>query len=147
MATSLVPNKPALPELAAEHTRFWLGLWTDYLKQAYWQDDIGVMAQARFRAGLVQLAHLMTHRPVRVEYAKGTPAAGVSEDRRQADVIYLRPIAKPDEIRFAEALPKTRSGKIMRRLLREMVTSGTTSGDTSTLEDFSVLEKLRLDEE
>jgi acetyl-CoA synthetase len=59
----------------------------------------------------------------------------------------IGPIAKPDEIRFADALPKTRSGKIMRRLLREMVTSGTTSGDTSTLEDFSVLEKLRQDEE
>ncbi|MBC7398188.1 MAG: acetate--CoA ligase, partial [Bdellovibrionales bacterium] len=56
-------------------------------------------------------------------------------------------IAKPDEVRFAEALPKTRSGKIMRRLLREMVTTGTTSGDTSTLEDFSVLEKLRATEE
>jgi acetyl-CoA synthetase len=55
----------------------------------------------------------------------------------------IGPIARPDEIRFAEALPKTRSGKIMRRLLREMVTTGKTSGDTSTLEDFSVLEKLR----
>ncbi len=59
----------------------------------------------------------------------------------------IGPIAKPDEIRFADALPKTRSGKIMRRLLREMVTTGKTSGDTSTLEDFSVLEKLRLHDE
>jgi acetyl-CoA synthetase len=59
----------------------------------------------------------------------------------------IGPIAKPDDIRFADALPKTRSGKIMRRLLREMVTTGQTSGDTSTLEDFSVLEKLRQDEE
>jgi acetyl-CoA synthetase len=59
----------------------------------------------------------------------------------------IGPIAKPDEIRFADALPKTRSGKIMRRLLREMVTTGLTTGDTSTLEDFSVLEKLRLDDE
>ncbi|MBS1959614.1 MAG: acetate--CoA ligase [Bdellovibrionales bacterium] len=59
----------------------------------------------------------------------------------------IGPIAKPDDIRFADALPKTRSGKIMRRLLREMVTTGKTSGDTSTLEDFSVLEKLRQDEE
>src|SRR5690606_760566 len=52
-------------------------------------------------------------------------------------------IAKPDEIRFTDALPKTRSGKIMRRLLREIATSGNVSGDTTTLEDFSVLEKLR----
>lgn len=59
----------------------------------------------------------------------------------------IGPIARPDEIRFADALPKTRSGKIMRRLLREMVTTGTASGDTSTLEDFSVLEKLRSNDE
>ncbi len=59
----------------------------------------------------------------------------------------IGPIAKPDEIRFTDALPKTRSGKIMRRLLREMVTTGKTSGDTSTLEDFSVLEKLRANDE
>jgi acetyl-CoA synthetase len=59
----------------------------------------------------------------------------------------IGPIARPDEIRFADALPKTRSGKIMRRLLREMVTTGKASGDTSTLEDFTVLEKLRAGEE
>ncbi len=53
-------------------------------------------------------------------------------------------IAKPDDIRFTESLPKTRSGKIMRRLLREIVSgSHVVSGDTTTLEDFSVLEKLR----
>ena len=56
-------------------------------------------------------------------------------------------LARPDDIRFTEALPKTRSGKIMRRLLREIATEGTVSGDTTTLEDFSVLEKLREDEE
>jgi acetyl-CoA synthetase len=55
-------------------------------------------------------------------------------------------IAKPDEIRFTDALPKTRSGKIMRRLLRELAASGAVAGDVTTLEDFSVLEKLRLDE-
>ena len=56
-------------------------------------------------------------------------------------------IAKPDEIRFAEALPKTRSGKIMRRLLRELVSSGSVSGDTTTLEDLTVLEHLRQDDD
>jgi acetyl-CoA synthetase len=56
--------------------------------------------------------------------------------------------ARPDQIRFAEALPKTRSGKIMRRLLKEIAAGATeTKGDTSTLEDFSVLAKLRTDEE
>jgi acetyl-CoA synthetase len=56
-------------------------------------------------------------------------------------------IAKPDDIRFTDTLPKTRSGKIMRRLLRELAASGTVAGDTTTLEDFSVLEKLRDDDE
>lgn len=56
-------------------------------------------------------------------------------------------LARPDEIRFTDMLPKTRSGKIMRRLLREIATSGTVAGDVTTLEDFSVLEKLRADEE
>ena len=56
-------------------------------------------------------------------------------------------LAKPEEIRFTSSLPKTRSGKIMRRLLRELVSHGTISGDTTTLEDFSALEQLRTDEE
>jgi acetyl-CoA synthetase len=56
-------------------------------------------------------------------------------------------LAKPDDIRFTDALPKTRSGKIMRRLLRELASSGQVAGDVTTLEDFSVLEKLRDDEE
>jgi acetyl-CoA synthetase len=56
-------------------------------------------------------------------------------------------IAKPDDIRFTDVLPKTRSGKIMRRLLREIAASGTVAGDVTTLEDFSVLEKLRDDDE
>jgi len=55
--------------------------------------------------------------------------------------------AKPDEIRFTDALPKTRSGKIMRRLLRDLASGNATVGDTTTLEDFSVLAKLREDEE
>ena len=50
--------------------------------------------------------------------------------------------ARPEEIRFTEALPKTRSGKIMRRLLRELVTSNSVAGDVTTLEDMSVLTRL-----
>ncbi len=56
-------------------------------------------------------------------------------------------IAKPEEIRFTDALPKTRSGKIMRRLLRDIAAGAQTVGDTTTLEDLSVLAKLRDDEE
>jgi acetyl-CoA synthetase len=56
-------------------------------------------------------------------------------------------IAKPRDIRFTEALPKTRSGKIMRRLLRDIASGKQTVGDTTTLEDYSVLAKLREAEE
>ncbi len=50
--------------------------------------------------------------------------------------------ARPEQIRFSEALPKTRSGKIMRRLLREIVTSDKVTGDITTLEDLSVINRL-----
>ncbi|BCX48708.1 acetyl-coenzyme A synthetase [Haloferula helveola] len=52
-------------------------------------------------------------------------------------------IAKPDDIHFAPALPKTRSGKIMRRLLKELVGTGNVTGNTTTLEDFGVLANLK----
>jgi acetyl-CoA synthetase len=55
-------------------------------------------------------------------------------------------LARPDDIRFTEALPKTRSGKIMRRLLRQIASGDQTLGDTTTLEDLSVLSKLRDDD-
>jgi acetyl-CoA synthetase len=55
--------------------------------------------------------------------------------------------ARPDEIRFTDALPKTRSGKIMRRLLRDIASGAETLGDTTTLEDYSVLARLREEEE
>jgi len=51
-------------------------------------------------------------------------------------------VATPDEIRFAEALPKTRSGKIMRRLLKQIAAGNAITGDTTTLEDLSILAKL-----
>ena len=55
--------------------------------------------------------------------------------------------AKPEQIRFTDALPKTRSGKIMRRLLRDLASGKETVGDTTTLEDYSVLAALRESEE
>jgi len=71
----------------------------------------------------------------------------LGKDLRQWVAHEIGSFAKPEQIRFTDALPKTRSGKIMRRLLREIVTSNTVVGDVTTLEDFSVLEKLRGEEE
>jgi acetyl-CoA synthetase len=71
----------------------------------------------------------------------------LKEELRRHVAREIGALARPDEIRFTDALPKTRSGKIMRRLLREIASSGAVSGDTTTLEDFSVLEKLRAQEE
>jgi acetyl-CoA synthetase len=56
-------------------------------------------------------------------------------------------LARPEEIRFTDALPKTRSGKIMRRLLRDIAAGRESVGDTTTLEDYSVLARLREEEE
>jgi acetyl-CoA synthetase len=55
-------------------------------------------------------------------------------------------LAVPDDIRFTTSLPKTRSGKIMRRLLRDIAAGRETVGDTTTLEDYSVLARLRKEE-
>jgi acetyl-CoA synthetase len=80
---------------------------------------------------------------------KGSTQASdeLKNDLRQHVVKEIGALARPDEIRFTESLPKTRSGKIMRRLLRDIAAHSQTVGDTSTLEDISVLAKLREDEE
>jgi acetyl-CoA synthetase len=75
-----------------------------------------------------------------------TPSAGLKTELRDHVSEHIGAIAKPDEVRFAEALPKTRSGKIMRRLLKEIASGKTVTGDTTTLEDFSVLAKLSEEE-
>jgi acetyl-CoA synthetase len=75
------------------------------------------------------------------------PSEDVKNQLRQWVAKEIGAIAKPDDIRFAEALPKTRSGKIMRRLLRELASGGEVKGDTTTLEDLSVIAKLRTDDE
>ncbi len=75
-----------------------------------------------------------------------TPSDTLKEELRQHVAKEIGALARPDDLRFADALPKTRSGKIMRRLLREIATSGSVAGDVTTLEDFSVLEKLREEE-
>ena len=76
-----------------------------------------------------------------------SPSDALNQELLNHVVKEIGALARPDEIRFTDALPKTRSGKIMRRLLREIATSGTVAGDVTTLEDFSVLEKLRAEEE
>lgn len=71
----------------------------------------------------------------------------LKEELRKHVAKEIGAMAKPDDIRFTDMLPKTRSGKIMRRLLRDIASGTKTVGDTTTLEDFSVLAKLREDEE
>ena len=75
------------------------------------------------------------------------PSPELKEKLREHVTKEIGALARPDDLRFADMLPKTRSGKIMRRLLREIATSGSVAGDVTTLEDFSVLEKLRSEEE
>jgi len=78
------------------------------------------------------------------------PSAEIKQQLVQHVVKEIGALARPDEIRFSDALPKTRSGKIMRRLLKEIATGGVATGDTTTLEDLGVLSRLaaaREDEE
>jgi acetyl-CoA synthetase len=75
------------------------------------------------------------------------PTDEIKTELREHVVKEIGALARPDEIRFTEALPKTRSGKIMRRLLRDIASGRQTTGDTTTLEDFSVLARLREEEE
>jgi acetyl-CoA synthetase len=79
------------------------------------------------------------------------PGADASDDLRKALRAHvgeeIGAIAKPDQIRFTGALPKTRSGKIMRRLLRDIASGQESVGDTTTLEDYTVLAKIRESDE
>ena len=75
------------------------------------------------------------------------PSDALKEQLRKHVAQAIGPIAKPDEVRFADMLPKTRSGKIMRRLLKQIAGGQSLTGDTSTLEDLSVLTKLSKGEE
>jgi acetyl-CoA synthetase len=71
------------------------------------------------------------------------PSEELAKELKKHVVGEIGAIARPNEIRFAEALPKTRSGKIMRRLLRSLASGQEITSDTSTLEDRSILDKLR----
>ena len=67
----------------------------------------------------------------------------LEEDLKKHVVNEIGIIAKPEKIIISDSLPKTRSGKIMRRILRSLAAGEKISGDISTLEDSSVLEKLK----
>ena len=75
------------------------------------------------------------------------PSEALKQELRAWVAKEIGALARPDDLRFTPTLPKTRSGKIMRRLLRELATTGTVTGDTTTLEDFGVLAKLRENDE
>ena len=76
-----------------------------------------------------------------------TASEGLRQELRKWVAKEIGALARPDDVRFTDTLPKTRSGKIMRRLLRELATTGEVKGDTTTLEDFAGLAKLRDTEE
>ncbi len=77
-----------------------------------------------------------------------TPSEVLRQELRAHVVKEIGALARPDDIRFTDSLPKTRSGKIMRRLLpRASPRADRSTGDTTTLEDLSVLAKLMADEE
>jgi acetyl-CoA synthetase len=71
------------------------------------------------------------------------PSDELKQELRQWVAKEIGALARPDDLRFTQSLPKTRSGKIMRRLLRELATTGEVKGDTTTLEDFTVVAKLK----
>jgi acetyl-CoA synthetase len=76
-----------------------------------------------------------------------TPTPELKEELRTWVAKEIGSLAKPDDIRFTDSLPKTRSGKIMRRLLKEIAAGGAVTGDTTTLEDLSVIARLSQQEE
>jgi acetyl-CoA synthetase len=78
-----------------------------------------------------------------VTVKEGVKTSRALEDDLKKHVrVVIGPVATPDEIRFAAALPKTRSGKIMRRLLKQIAAGELIKGDTTTLEDINVIAQL-----
>ncbi len=82
-----------------------------------------------------------------VTVKNGVSASAELKEQLRAHVAKeIGALARPDDVRFASGLPKTRSGKIMRRILKELATNGSVKGDTTTLEDFSVIAALQSEE-
>jgi acetyl-CoA synthetase len=96
-------------------------------------------------AAVVGKPHEITGQAVAafVTLKKGTwDHTQLAEELRRWVAHEIGSFAKPEQIRFTDSLPKTRSGKIMRRLLREIVTTHSVQGDVTTLEDLSVVTRL-----
>ncbi len=82
-----------------------------------------------------------------VTLKNGVEASAALKDAIRAHVAReIGSLARPDDVRFAAGLPKTRSGKIMRRILKEIAAGGAVKGDTTTLEDFTVVASLQAEE-
>ncbi len=71
------------------------------------------------------------------------PSPALKDELKKWVAKEIGALARPDDVRFTPTLPKTRSGKIMRRLLRELAATGEVKGDTTTLEDFTVVASLK----
>ncbi len=84
------------------------------------------------------VAFVVLKRPI----PSGDEAKAIATELRNWVAKEIGPIAKPKEIRFGENLPKTRSGKIMRRLLRSLAKGEAVTQDTSTLENPHILDQL-----
>jgi acetyl-CoA synthetase len=98
-----------------------------------------VVNVAGHRLGTMEVESALVAHPKVAEAA----VVGRPDDFKGQALCEIGSIAKPDDIRFTDTLPKTRSGKIMRRLLRDIAAGKESVGDTTTLEDYSVLAKLR----
>ncbi len=81
-----------------------------------------------------------------VVISEAEPTEQLRQELKQHVRKTIGALAQPDDLRFTTSLPKTRSGKIMRRLLRDIAAGKESAGDTSTLEDYTVLAKLRQEE-
>ena len=79
--------------------------------------------------------------------AQYKPSPALKDELRAWVAKEIGALARPDDLRFTDSLPKTRSGKIMRRLLRELAETGEVKGDTTTLEELGVIASLRQEEE
>jgi acetyl-CoA synthetase len=112
-----------------------------------------VMNISGHRIGTMEVeSALVSHEKVAESAVVGRPDGvevgdGLKEELRNHVRRQIGAIAKPADIRFTDALPKTRSGKIMRRLLRDIASGKQTVGDTTTLEDYSVIARLKESEE
>ena len=102
-------------------------------------DDLKGQAVVAFVSLKTEFAHAVAKDPVAAKVLKDELRLHVGKE--------IGAFARPDDVRFAAGLPKTRSGKIMRRLLRELATNGEVKGDTTTLEDLNVIAALQAGDE